>query len=54
MRSLANGEQHEVLKNFPTATELTNAVSGMACDVEVKSVQHYWVLSYRVSSVQRA
>jgi len=45
-RSLDDGSRHEVLKNFPTGSELRAAIEGMTSEVEVRSLQYYWVLSY--------
>lgn len=46
MRSLANGEQFEVLKNFPTATELRAAVSGVAREAHLETLRYYWFLVF--------
>lgn len=47
-RRLENGNEFEVLKNYPTEDELRAAVGSAADNVEVKWLQHYWVLSYRI------
>ena len=46
MRSLANGEQFEVLKNFPTADELRAAVSGVAREAHLETLRYYWLLVF--------
>lgn len=48
-RRLESGEEHEVLKNFPTAEE-TRAVIEQAGggDVTVEELTHYWIATYRV------
>ena len=46
MRGLDDGSRHEVLKNFPTESELRAAVHDMATDVRVELLQYYWALSY--------
>lgn len=46
IRKLDDGSTHEVLKNFPTKTELLSAVDGMAGDVRVEFLEYYWILSY--------
>jgi demethylmenaquinone methyltransferase/2-methoxy-6-polyprenyl-1,4-benzoquinol methylase len=46
MRPLANGEQYEVLKNFPTAAELTDAVRGVAREAHLENLQYYWLLVF--------
>jgi demethylmenaquinone methyltransferase/2-methoxy-6-polyprenyl-1,4-benzoquinol methylase len=45
-RKLDDGSVHEVLKNFPTGGDLSAAVADLACDVEVKFLEYYWMLSY--------
>lgn len=57
MRGLDDGSRHEVLKNFPTESELRAAVHGMATEVRVELLQYYWALSYvprAVASPDRA
>ena len=48
MRRLANGEEYEVLKNFPTAEELRQAVAGVASEAHLETLQYYWFLSFRL------
>jgi demethylmenaquinone methyltransferase/2-methoxy-6-polyprenyl-1,4-benzoquinol methylase len=45
-RRLDDGSAHEVLKNFPTETEMRSLVEGLASDVQVEFLPYYWVLSY--------
>lgn len=45
-RRLDDGSTHEVLKNFPTDSELRALIEGLAIDVQVEFLQYYWVLSY--------
>ncbi|HMD55591.1 MAG TPA: class I SAM-dependent methyltransferase, partial [Phycisphaerae bacterium] len=45
-RRLDDGSTHEVLKNFPTESELRATVEGLASDVRVEFLQYYWMLSY--------
>lgn len=48
LRRLANGSQHEVLKNFPTADELRATLSAAgARELQVEFGQYYWRASYR-------
>lgn len=47
LRRLDDGSEHEVLKNFPTEPELRAAVGGLAAEVEIEFLRHYWTLSYR-------
>ena len=46
MRRLANGDQYEVLKNFPTAPELTQAVRSIAREARLEELQYYWLLVF--------
>jgi demethylmenaquinone methyltransferase/2-methoxy-6-polyprenyl-1,4-benzoquinol methylase len=46
MRTLASGEQYEVLKNFPTPAELTLAVQGVAREAHLESLTYYWLLVF--------
>ena len=46
MRTLANGEQFEVLKNFPTAAELTEAVRPVARAAHLETLAYYWLLLF--------
>jgi SAM-dependent methyltransferase len=46
MRRLANGEQYEVLKNFPSALELTEAVRPVAREAHLESLAYYWLLVF--------
>ena len=44
MRALANGEQYEVLKNFPTPQELTAALRPVAAKAHLESLAYYWLM----------
>ena len=46
LRRLDDGSTHEVLKNFPTESELRAAVEGLADDVQVEFLQYFWILNY--------
>ena len=48
MRKLASGEEHEVLKNFPTAQELADAIRPIAAEAHVETLKYYWLLVARV------
>ena len=50
LRTLDDGSRHEVLKNFPTETELRNAVEEFARDIEYCALDYYWCLAYRLKS----
>jgi demethylmenaquinone methyltransferase/2-methoxy-6-polyprenyl-1,4-benzoquinol methylase len=45
-RKLDNGGVREVLKNFPTESELRARIEPLADDVQVELLQYYWILSY--------
>jgi SAM-dependent methyltransferase len=47
-RSLQTGETHEVLKNFPTAGELRDAVRPFASEARLEEVTYYWLLVLRL------
>ena len=46
IRKLASGEPFEVLKNFPTAGELTEAVRPVAREAHLESLNYYWLLVF--------
>jgi len=46
MRRLDDGSTHEVLKNFPTESDLYSAFESLAADVRVEFFRYYWILSY--------
>ena len=46
LRTLANGEQMEVLKNFPTPEELAEAVRPVAREAHLESLTYYWLLVF--------
>jgi SAM-dependent methyltransferase len=48
LRHLANGEEHEVLKNFPTADELREAVRPVAREARLESLTYYWLLVFHL------
>ena len=46
MRRLANGEQFEVLKNFPSPDELAEAVRPFAREAHLEALTYYWLLVF--------
>jgi SAM-dependent methyltransferase len=50
IRRLDDGSTHEVLKNFPTGSELHAAVEDLADDVRVEFLRYYWIFSYVLKS----
>jgi SAM-dependent methyltransferase len=53
LRRLENGEEHEVLKNFPTAVDVRRAVAASGgSDPAVTELPHYWYVTYTVGSTR--
>ena len=49
LRRLANGEEHEILKNFPSAVELDRVLrSHGGTDISVTDMTYYWCAAYRI------
>ncbi|HTE46667.1 MAG TPA: class I SAM-dependent methyltransferase, partial [Gemmatimonadaceae bacterium] len=49
-RVLDNGVGHEVLKNFPAASELQTALTGAgARDVDIQELPYYWYAAYELA-----
>ena len=48
LRKLNSGEMQEVIKNFPTASELTEAVRPFAREAHLESLHYYWVLVFKL------
>lgn len=44
LRTLANGETQEVLKNFPTQREVRLALAGLAGEVQWEPLPYYWLV----------
>lgn len=47
-RKLLSGETHEVLKNFPDATQLADAVRPFASEAHLEDLHYYWLLVFRL------
>jgi demethylmenaquinone methyltransferase/2-methoxy-6-polyprenyl-1,4-benzoquinol methylase len=47
-RKLANGEEYEVLKNFPTVGELREAVAPVAREAHLESLMYYWLMVFQL------
>jgi demethylmenaquinone methyltransferase/2-methoxy-6-polyprenyl-1,4-benzoquinol methylase len=45
-RRLEDGSEFEVMKNFPTGTELRTALGRIADDIDFIQLKYYWLLSY--------
>ncbi len=48
MRKLDDGSTHEVLKNFPSESELRTIVDGLASGLQVEFLPYYWIISYAI------
>jgi protein-L-isoaspartate O-methyltransferase len=48
LRKLDSGEQYEVLKNFPTESELKNALANFDKPPKVELLPYYWVMTYQI------
>ena len=49
-RKLEDGSEWEVLKNIPGEADLRATLQGIAGDIEVATLQYYWLLTYRTPS----
>ena len=49
-RRLADGSEHEVLKNFPDPAELLSLLQAHGTQVEVFELPHYWMARYRTTA----
>ena len=47
-RRLENGNEFEVLKNYPTEEELRTAICPVADDIKVNWLRHYWAVRYQL------
>ena len=54
LRRLADGSQHEVLKNFPTQAEAVAALGSQASAVQWTETTYYWLLCYTWAPEARA
>jgi demethylmenaquinone methyltransferase/2-methoxy-6-polyprenyl-1,4-benzoquinol methylase len=52
IRKLDNGTTHEILKNFPTESELREVMHGLAEDVSIQWLPYYWVLSHLTTAIR--
>ena len=48
LRKLENGEEHEVLKNFPGADEVRAIIADSATEISWTELQYYWFLTYKL------
>jgi demethylmenaquinone methyltransferase/2-methoxy-6-polyprenyl-1,4-benzoquinol methylase len=47
IRELQDGSKHEVLKNFPSSSELRTTLQPHANDFQVTQLAYYWMVRYR-------
>jgi SAM-dependent methyltransferase len=47
-RKILTGEEYEVLKNFPSADELRDAVAPVAREAHLESLNYYWLLVFNL------
>jgi ubiquinone/menaquinone biosynthesis C-methylase UbiE len=48
IRQLSNGTQHEVIKNYPSESELRDIFAPFAEQIRFRLFKYYWLLSYSV------
>ncbi len=48
IRPLADGSQHRLLKNFPTASQMLDCVDGLGVDPTFTAWDYYWAFEYTV------
>jgi demethylmenaquinone methyltransferase/2-methoxy-6-polyprenyl-1,4-benzoquinol methylase len=48
-RRLADGSEHEILKNFPTPDDLESSLAPFATEIRITELPYYWCVSYRVN-----
>ena len=47
LRSLNDGSEYEVLKNFPSDLELGDSLCGYATDIRIERLHYFWVAEYK-------
>jgi demethylmenaquinone methyltransferase/2-methoxy-6-polyprenyl-1,4-benzoquinol methylase len=50
LRRQDSGETFEVLKNFPTETELRSAVAPYAASIDLRLLRYYWLLRFETAA----
>ncbi len=48
LRKLENGNEYEILKNFPGEKEAEKILGELATEICWTELQHYWFLTYRL------
>ncbi|MEM9601306.1 MAG: methyltransferase domain-containing protein [Pseudomonadota bacterium] len=49
-RTLPDGSEHQVLKNFPRPDEMLDALEGLASHTVWRELEHFWVFQYRTGA----
>jgi SAM-dependent methyltransferase len=49
LRKLGNGSVHEILKNFPSKTEIENDLDGFAREIQVTFFDYFWMVNYKIN-----
>jgi demethylmenaquinone methyltransferase/2-methoxy-6-polyprenyl-1,4-benzoquinol methylase len=48
LRKLENGDEHEVLKNFPSEKEVREIIADLTAEISWTELQYYWFLTYKL------
>jgi demethylmenaquinone methyltransferase/2-methoxy-6-polyprenyl-1,4-benzoquinol methylase len=48
LRKLENGDEHEVLKNFPSEKEVRGLIADSSAEICWTELQYYWFLTYKL------
>jgi demethylmenaquinone methyltransferase/2-methoxy-6-polyprenyl-1,4-benzoquinol methylase len=51
LRRLENGKEFEIIKNFPTDSELRKILEPATDLLEIRRLTYYWIVSYRIRKV---
>ncbi|WP_153307461.1 class I SAM-dependent methyltransferase [Desulfospira joergensenii] len=51
LRRLDDGSGHEVLKNFPSDSDLHASLSGCATDIKVRRLPYFWITEYKTAGM---
>ncbi len=47
LRRLDDGTEHEVLKNFPSDSDLHESLSDYATDIRIRRLHYFWIAEYK-------
>jgi len=48
LRRFENGDEHEILKNFPSEKEVREVITDLAVEISRTELQYYWFLTYKL------